>query len=206
MFSNPFKLKISDENAERIEYEQKYINDIPVARIINRRLNESYSTLPLEFLYNTLTGLPEVFRMKEMNTADTISSIKRYLRRPNIERVIFAAKSDALNDFVLVTVVEMSDITIVIDNSSNNLARTPRISEIAELFQEWNRNKTRLESKTVYIANPIEDTQSKAPEVALREIYKYKAIPFSLENFLKVLSSCPELIDTKQFGSEISKS
>tara|TARA_R110001592_G_scaffold341474_1_gene630566 strand:- start:41181 stop:41786 length:606 start_codon:yes stop_codon:yes gene_type:complete len=195
MITNPLKLKLTDENIALISAESERTG-IPYAKIINNRITRSYKQLSCEQMLDTLE-VSDVLRMTSMNTTKTAHEIVRLLRRPTLARVIMAAKPDKLNGRALVVIFEMEDITIVADNTMNNLARSPRIMEIEEIFHEFSR--LRLQNKALFIPEPVEDTSSLPVEEAFNRLSSYRMKSFDLEGYLSVLSENSHLFDLKSF-------
>jgi hypothetical protein len=180
---NPVRIRLSDENIALLEAEMKKTGS-DSKDLINARLSESYKTIPCKKLLSSLDV--DVLRMERMSTNKCSHEIIRFLGRPLIKRIIFAAKKDTLNGYVLVMAIEMSDLTVVIDNSSNSLARTPRIMEIEELFQAF--FSLCLNDKAVFIREHVTNSSDLTPHDALEYIYSQKMEPFNLAEYLSVLS------------------
>jgi len=176
MITNPLKLKLSEENISLLHAENQRTG-VPYAKIINARLNRSYMQLSCEEMLKAL-DVANVLRMKANNTTATSHEIIKLLRRPTLAQVILGAKPDDLNGKTLVMILEMEDVTIVADNTVNSLARTPRIMEIQDIFQHF--HKLGLQEKSLYITEPVDNTESLPVNEALDKLSSYEMKPFDL--------------------------
>lgn len=193
--TNPMKLKLTEENAERITEEAER-NGTPFAKIINRRLDESYSSITADHLISLLK-VGHTFRMREMNTTETVEAIIALITRRNLVRIIFGARSCAMNGKCLVLAIEMTDLTVVVDLAMNSLARAPRIYEIERLIQTLYKHK--LEEKSV-ICGGVDDTSGMQPDEALNHLYERGTMPFSKEDFVALMGKPKSFVNSVDFN------
>lgn len=183
MASNPMNIRFDDDVFEKLEAEQARTRQ-PITRLVNARLNHSYNDFLLSEWRNWV-ALPEVVYLQRMNTTATAHSLQRILRLPHVQRVVFAARSDALNDRCLVMVIEL-DHLIVVANTDNSIARRPRELEIQELMQNWHA-QPELATKTRMIPELVELDKARSPGETLNALYRYDMNSFDLTQFVVLM-------------------
>jgi hypothetical protein len=135
-----------------------------------------------------LIALPRVARMASSSTSADVTRILSAARHLPIERAIFAAKANELNNAVLVLVLETPRVTFLLDGSWINMSRTPREREVQEVFRCFDR--LGVLDNAEYCSKLVEDTTQLPPEQALEQIAKTGAVkPLKiLADFLRVLA------------------
>ena len=79
--------------------------------------------------------LPHAVRLRHATTTATLKHVLQIVELLAVDRLVLAARTDALNDVVLVLLMQTASHSIVLDKSMLNMARRPRMLEVAELFR-----------------------------------------------------------------------
>lgn len=100
------------------------------------RLKQSFG-LEKSGLRNLLESLemPQAIGLKTSNTSTDVSRIISVCTELDVGGLILGAKDCDLNNGRLVALIVSGPLTIVVDTTWANAARTPRISEVETLFQ-----------------------------------------------------------------------
>lgn len=79
--------------------------------------------------------LPHAVRLRHANTTATLKHVLQIVQLLDVDRLVLAARTDVLNEVVLVLLMQTASHSIVLDKTMLNMARRPRMLEIAELFR-----------------------------------------------------------------------
>jgi hypothetical protein len=102
---------------------------------IVQRLDSSFGADPRVGEVLDALELPRAVRVRHANTTKSVQHILQMAELFNIDRLVLAARVDPLNDAVLVLLMQTASHTIVLDRTMLNMARRPRMLELAELFR-----------------------------------------------------------------------
>jgi hypothetical protein len=175
---------LRDKLSLRAELSNRSMN----GEIVNR-LEASFrsDTRVADDLFDCL-DLPRIVRMKASSTSGDVTRILNVARHLVIQRTIFAAKANALNNAVLVLILESPRVTFVLDGSWINMAREHREKEVQAVFQGFDR--LGLLDSADYCAQLVPETSGLPPDEALSAIAKAGHIkPLkNLADYLRVLA------------------
>lgn len=139
------KIRFDDSNRQWLEAETERTGKT-LTRVVNEAVALAAEDVDGERLLQCL-ALPRVVRLRSTSTSADVARLCTLFQRKAVRRILFAAKENVANGAVLMAVVEMVDLTVLVDNTEINHARRARSLEVRELFQCWDR--CGLQDKTV---------------------------------------------------------
>lgn len=136
-----------------------------LTRVVNEAVALAAEEVGGESLLQCLV-LPPVVRLRSTTTSADVSRLcTLFQRKKAVRRLLLGTRDDRNNGAVLIAVVEMADLTVLVDNTQINHARRARALEIRELFQCWDR--CGLEDRTVMVPERLpHDGRDLPPEDA----------------------------------------
>lgn len=169
---------------------------------ISNRLEASFlpATNKVDAIFEAL-DLGKVLRVRSTSTSADKSRLLNICRNLEVEKIIFGARSSSLNNAAMVAVIHTPAATFLLDSSSLNMAREPRICEIQEIFK--NLDRIGLLGNTYFCGEYLEKTSELSKEAALEKILDNRNINklTRLEDYLDLLS-VHKLYDVKEFKTE----
>ena len=141
-----------------------------------------------------LFQLPPVIRVESGSTGVDVKNLKLICEYMAVQQVSFYAVSSRLNHAHLISVINTQSHTLVMDRSSLNLARQPRINEVIELFQHLDMHGV-LDGARFYDTLIDESywTKNGSPEEMIVYLRGVQRQPCSFQDFLNVLSGTTSL-------------
>jgi hypothetical protein len=167
-----------------------------------KRLQASFGPSPstIEKVFEALK-LPQAIRMETSSTTSDCLRLVTVIEQLGAQSLLLGARANALNNAVLVVVIETPHIYCVMDTSRINIARTSRESEVQQLFQRFD-SLGLLESAmgcTVLVPDTSELTAAAAAETIARE---GKPQRLNLPGFLNLLAQTWEVDNTRPYRCE----
>jgi hypothetical protein len=130
IFSLRLPRSLDEQIREAAEVRGQSLNAEIVARLSN-----SFGTDPRVGKAFDALEMPQAVRLRHASTAATVEHVLLMARLFEIDRLVFAARVDRLHEAVLMMVMQTAAHTIVLDKTTLNMSRLPRILEIAGLFR-----------------------------------------------------------------------
>ena len=156
------------------------------------RLEESFRPIANIFdeLFESLDG-DKVLRMRSTSTQADVRRILNVVRHLGIDRIIFGARRDHLNNAVMVFIAQTPGVTLLLDHTDINMARNPREIEVQDVFREL--DKLGYLSQIDFCSEYLPETSENTPAEAIKIIVTEGAIKklSNLNDYLKLLSVHP---------------
>jgi hypothetical protein len=169
---------------------------------ISNRLEASFlpTTTKINNIFDAL-NLDKILRIRSTSTSADASRLLNICQTLEVEKIIFGAKKDLLNNAAMVVVIHTPIATFLMDSSLLNMAREPRIYEIQDIFK--NLDKLGLLANTFFCDEYIEKTSELPKEEALDSVLSNGNLHqlIKLEDYLDILS-VHKHYDIKEFKIE----
>jgi hypothetical protein len=131
--------------------------------------------------------VPPVLRLRSQSTSADVGRLLQVSRLLGAERLLLAARREALNGAVLTAVLETSSGAVIMDGSWINMAREPRMREVEDLIKGW--DAMGLLDGSRYCTQLVPETQDLPPAEAVRVVAEQgQPAPLDLRRFLTMLS------------------
>ncbi|MDD3765453.1 MAG: Arc family DNA-binding protein [Nevskiales bacterium] len=128
-----------------------------------------------------------VWRMRCGTTYDDLARVRLLLSTLPVEGLLLAAKANQLNNAVLVALIETPIVTVLIDRTSMNMARFPRMQEIGALMADLDIDG--ITPVTRYVNTLVPDTSGLPAEDAVSVLTRLVSMPLdSVADYLRVLA------------------
>jgi len=145
---------------------QAALHNVSVNAEIGKRLFQSVNMN--EFvadMFSRINLTVNVFRIEPRSTTYDLASLKMFFETHNIDKIILGSREDNINNAVLIVIIHTNYATFILDDTSLNMARPPRSSEIEDLLTTLDEDG--LMPIVEYIEKPVEDTRDYEASVAL---------------------------------------
>lgn len=164
-------------------------NQRSLSQEVVKRLTESVwpsGASPVQRVFEVL-NLPKVLRIQSSSTNADAGAVMAVVTGMGIDRLTFAARPNELNGATMVLILESAHTTLLMDGTWINMAREPRMGEVAHLMRQL--ASLDLLRSARYFPHLVDDTTELDPAQALKRIFDHGApLRFDLEEYLDLLS------------------
>lgn len=156
---------------------------------INFRLDDSLVRMSDTYVSGLLDALdmPRFIRVRGGSTEHDLQRVTTICQRLEVTDLVLAATPNDMNGAVLVAVIQTPRVICVMDGSWANMAREPRINEVARFFQRLDRLGVLDNARwcTQLVPATTDLTAEDAANTILRE---GSPAPMDVRSYLKLLS------------------
>lgn len=198
------KIRFNENNQKNLLLEKNRTYKT-LTSIVNVAVSDRYQDIPsLQFL--DMFCDDGIFRMRDSNTSVTKSNLVKFIHSSSTHSLIFGVRPDELNERCLVAYFEFGSFDIVCDKIMNNNQRTPRMSEIEQIFIAIDESINSMNAKMFMKVLP--DTRDLSDKDALQIFKDQPTQEFNLKQMLIMLTSNNkgdnffDIIDIKKYQSK----
>ncbi len=196
--SKPIGIRIPISLKERIAIHAKKQGKSLNAEII-QRLQKSFGSTAriIDDIFDTL-NLEKIQRMRSTSTQADKKRIITVLRNMGVDKIVLGARREQLNNAVLVFIAQTESITLLMDSTNINMARTSRELEVQDIFHELDKNG--LLEHIEYCKDYLPTTSNLTPDKALQLILEKGNLQkiVNITDFLRIFS-VHEQFDADEF-------
>jgi hypothetical protein len=191
--SVPLSLRVPVALKERLEALAKKRDRSVSAEVVDRLQASVWpSRSPAALRALEALEMPRALRIRDSSTSGDVSNVLDLVDGLGVDQLTFAARACDLNRAVLVLILESPKLYALLDTSFLNLARQPRVNEVADLLSALDARG--LLANANYLPALLEPhprgVPLPEPAVALEEIRAKGGVPRKFEQraFLDLLS------------------